>query len=434
MSAKESIHHSFVVRHGIPPGWREVRLRGAVEIIGGGTPDSSDARFWGGEIPWLTPTEMTSLQSRFAITSERKITQLGLESSNCRLLSPGTLILSTRGTIGNLAIAGVPLTCNQSCEALVPREGVSSEYLYYLLVFLRPLLERLGAGTTFTSITRRDIRDIRFSIPEPPEQNIIAGALIQVDEALAAGESKLRAAGRQKTALMQQLFTLGMPGHHKSFKGVRVFRQEFEIPDEWEFAPLGKSVVSVEYGTNAPSNDEKHGLPVIAIPEVIAARFRLGECPFAEVSEQEAKALRLENGDVLLVRTNGNPDYIGKSTVIGAEAVEQHIIFASYLIRVRTAPSALSGKYLNYFLASPLGRRQCLAMANTSAGNHNLGSRSIKQFWLPRPSPEEQMEIVQLVDASEDAIETAATEVTMLNRLKRSLLQNLLTGKVRVRA
>src|SRR5690242_15500022 len=103
---------------------------------------------------------MTSLQSRFAITSERKITQLGLESSNCRLLSPGTLILSTRGTIGNLAIAGVPLTCNQSCEALVPREGVSSEYLYYLLVFLRPLLERLGAGTTFTSITRRDIRDI----------------------------------------------------------------------------------------------------------------------------------------------------------------------------------------------------------------------------------------------------------------------------------
>jgi restriction endonuclease S subunit len=205
------------------------------------------------------------------------------------------------------------------------------------------------------------------------------------------------------------------------------------MPDAWDIGPLRNSVPIVEYGTNAPSNDGKHGYPVVAIPEVIASRFRLGECSYVEVSEEEANALRLQPDDVLLIRTNGNAEYIGKSTVIGDEAAEQHILYASYLIRIRTDKALLSGRYLNYFLASSLGRRLCLAMANTSAGNHNLGSRAIKQFIFPRPSTDEQAEIVGLIDAAEDSIEAVQEEITALQRLKRSLLQNLLTGKVRVK-
>jgi type I restriction enzyme S subunit len=135
----------------------------------------------------------------------------------------------------------------------------------------------------------------------------------------------------------------------------------------------------------------------------------------------------------LLIRTNGNAEYIGKSTVVGEEATNTHIIFASYLIRVQTDKSRLSGRYLNYFLASPLGRRQCLAMANTSAGNHNLGSRAIKQILLPRPESGEQNEIVALIDSAEDAVEAVQHEIDALERLKRSLLQNLLTGRIRTR-
>lgn len=313
---------------------------------------------------------------------------------------------------------------------------IDPEFLGWLLLELNRsgVVERLQHQTT--QMRNLDFRDyLRIYLPRPhlEEQRVIARILRITNHSLISAEAKLVAAQRLKTALMQQLFTLGMPNRHKNFKSARVFRHNFEAPEEWEIAPLRGGVVSVEYGTNAPSNDERRGLPIVAIPEVIASRFRLGECSFAEVSDHEAKALRLECDDVLLVRTNGNSEYIGKSTVIGAKDAEQHIIFASYLIRVRTRASVLSGKYLNYFLASPLGRRQCLAMANTSAGNHNLGSRSIKQFCLPRPSPEEQLEIVRLVDTSEDAIEAAATEVTTLNRLKCSLLHNLLTGRVRVR-
>lgn len=265
------------------------------------------------------------------------------------------------------------------------------------------------------------------------EQVAITRLLEAADKLLAATEGKLETARRLKTALLQQLFTRGLPGRHRRFKPAHVFRHEFDVPATWEVVRLGENLELVEYGTNAPSNDRKHGWPVIGIPEVIASRFRLGECSFAEVPDAEAAALRLHPDDVLLIRTNGNAEYIGKSTVIGTEAHATHLIFASYLIRVRTSKKKLSGRYLNYFLASPLGRRQRLAMANTSAGNHNLGSRSIKQFILPRPPINEQAEIVELMDASEDTIEAIEAELAALERLKRALLQNLLTGRVRVK-
>ena len=303
-------------------------------------------------------------------------------------------------------------------------------FLYYLLTYLN--LNRLNAATGVPGLTRRDAHYILGAFPPPDEEYEIARGLKLADDAIAAAQTRLAAAQRLKTALIQQLFTRGLPARHVRFKLARVFRHTLEVPESWNVAALRQSISTVEYGTNAPSNDGKHGLPVVAIPEVVASRFRLGECSYAEVSSEEAQALKLRSDDVLLIRTNGNPDYIGKSTVIGDEADSQHIIFASYLIRVRTNDEKLSGRYLNYFLTSPLGRRQCLAMANTSAGNHNLGSRAIKRFCFPRPSREEQKEIVGLVDAAEDSVEALQTEIAALVRLKRSLLQNLLTGKVRV--
>jgi len=314
---------------------------------------------------------------------------------------------------------------------------IDPEYLGWILLELNRsgVVERLQHQTT--QMRNLDFRDyLRVYLPKPPrhEQERIAMILRTANFAIAAGEAKLTAARRLKASLMQQLFTGGVPGRHRRFNLARVFRTEFETPDSWSVAPLGRSVTRVEYGTNAASNDARHGLPVVAIPEVVAARFRLGECSHVEVSDAEAQALKLQPDDVLLIRTNGNAEYIGKSTVVGEEATDTHIIFASYLIRVQTDKAKLSGRYLNYFLASPLGRRQCLAMANTSAGNHNLGSRAIKQFVLPRPDLDEQKEIVALVDAAEDAIEAVQCEIEALVDLKQSLLQNLLTGRIRVRS
>ena len=197
-------------------------------------------------------------------------------------------------------------------------------YLFYLLTYLR--LDLLNAATGVPGLTRRDAHYVLGAFPKPEEQQEIANVLLLADAARTAAEDKSKAARRLKSSLLQHLFTLGIPGRHSQFKPARFLRHNFEVPEAWNVAPLRQSVEAVEYGTNAASNSDKHGLPIIAIPEVIAARFRLGECSYAEVPEQEALSLRLQPNDVLLIRTNGNSEYIGKSTVIGHEA-EDHTLF-----------------------------------------------------------------------------------------------------------
>lgn len=405
-----------------PDGWKLTRFRDLASSFKGKLPKDLSSTPIPGGMPYLLVEGFET--SEWNYTSDVTLPKI-TESDSVVVADGSRSGWTLRGKAGAL---GSTLLCYQ------PKEGVDPDFLFYLLQSFYAFTNTATIGGAVPHLDTRLLNNLSLFVPGIQEEQASIGARLKaVDETISAAEAKLTAARRLKTALMQQLFTRGIPGRHSRFKIAAVFRLEFEAPRAWAVEALRESVTAIEYGTNAASNDGQHGLPVVAIPEVVAPRFQLGECSYAEVPDTEAEALRLRSDDVLLIRTNGNPDYIGKSTVIGHEALNTHMIFASYLIRVQTDKEKLSGRYLNYFLASPLGRRQCLAMANTSAGNHNLGSRAIKQFILPRPSREEQSEIVALLDSAEDTIEAVQAEIESLNRLKRSLLQNLLTGRVRVR-
>ncbi len=429
MSNRRSAHHTFPIRYGIPPGWKEVRLRDAAEFVGGGTPDSSDPRFWNGDIPWLTPTEMTTLHGRLATTSERKITELAVTSSNCRLLPVGSLVLTTRGTIGNVAIAGVPLTCNQSCEALLPRDCLSSVYLYYLLVFLRPLLERFGAGTTFASITRRDIRDIRFSLPPPHEQSVIDEILIGVDELLAGAEKKLAMARLLKTALMQQLFTSGVPGRHKGFKQTKIGL----IPDNWDVLPLGK-IATVVSGIALNSDREArfHPRQYLTVINVQRERLDMSEVRYMEIYPHEIPDALLKEGDIVAVEGHANSSEIGRAALITREA--DGLGYQNHLFRLRLLPDAhLDRLFLLGALNSERVRRHWVATCNTSSGLNTINHRGLRRLLVQRPQPEEQEEITALLSSANENLAACESEIQLLSRMKRSFLQNFLTGRVRVK-
>jgi len=316
-------------------------------------------------------------------------------------------------------------------------EKVVSDYLGWLLYELQRcgVIERLQQQSTqMRNLNFRDYLRLRLPYPETTEQGRISAVIRLADTALEKTQAELDATRRLKQALMQELFEKGIIAGRPTKKHKIHRCYEANIPVDWDADSLGKNVVLVEYGTNEPSNDYGAGYPVIAIPQVVAPHLSLSDVPYAEVSDTEAEALRLQENDVLLIRTNGNPEFIGKSTIVTKEVAEKHVVFASYLIRIRTQPEKLLGAYLNYFLASPLGRRQALAVSNTSAGNNNIGARALKQFRLPRPSKDEQEDIVRLVDRIENKVTSGEQVIDTLIKLKKSLLQNLLTGKVRIPA
>lgn len=297
------------------------------------------------------------------------------------------------------------------------------------------VVEKLQHQTT--QMRNLDLRDyLKVLIPVPrdeDEQVRIAATLEAADDRIRAIEESLRKAERVKKGLIEQGTTVGLKANVQT-KVTSRYRYDFVANAKWDHIELKSLRPQIDYGTNAPSNDHGAGVPVIAIPQVLTSRFSLGDLPHAELSERERDALELKPHDVLVVRTNGNPSYIGRSTVIPENELSEVTVFASYLIRVRLDKSKLRGAFFNYVLVSEAGRRQSTCLANTSAGNFNLGARSLSKFLVPLPGTDEQDEIVEAVNAADDLVIELGKQLTAAHRVKQSLLQNLLTGKIRLKA
>ena len=165
---------------------------------------------------------------------------------------------------------------------------------------------------------------------------------------------------------------------------------------------------------------------------MIGDRLSLRDLATVELPPAEVARSRVEDGDLLLVRTNGNPNYVGRSVVF-RHPDDRVWVYASYLIRVRFKDGLLPD-YVNVFLGLERGRRELLRRVTTSAGNHNINSNSIRLLSLPVPaSTEVQAEVVTLAHTCRAHVDAIRTKVDVLETLKRALLDDLLTGRVRVR-
>lgn len=162
-------------------------------MVNGGTPKSNVQEYWDGDVNWLTPKDMGRMNSPRIVETPRKITVAGLRKSSARLVSAGSVILSTRAPIGHLAINEVPMAFNQGCRALVPSEAVDTNYLYYFLLFSRSALDALGTGTTFKELSASALKS--FPIPLPPleEQKRIVAILDEAFDGLARARENAEA-------------------------------------------------------------------------------------------------------------------------------------------------------------------------------------------------------------------------------------------------
>ena len=128
--------------------WKTYKLSEIGTIVSGATPSTSVARYYGGDIPWLTPKDLSTFQGRFIGHGERNITQAGLDSCSAQLLPAGTVLFSSRAPIGYVAIAQNPITTNQGFKSVIPNEDVDSLFLYYSLKYNKEKIESMGSGTT----------------------------------------------------------------------------------------------------------------------------------------------------------------------------------------------------------------------------------------------------------------------------------------------
>ena len=161
--------------------WKSIPISTIADIIGGGTPDTSVDEYWGGNIQWFTPSEIG--KEKYAYLSDRTITEAGLKNSSAKLLPQGTVLLSTRATIGECSIATAECTTNQGFQSLVAKENnVSSEFLYYIVAKIKREMLRRSCGSTFLEISANELKKIHANIPSKAEQEKLVSLLSLIDQ------------------------------------------------------------------------------------------------------------------------------------------------------------------------------------------------------------------------------------------------------------
>ena len=149
----------------VPEGWEVGVLDDMLELLSGGTPRTSVAEYWDGDIPWYTAKDAPNLSDVFAIETERTITQVGVENSATKILPTGTTIITARGTVGRLACLGKPMAMNQTCYGIRGAHGYPDFFTYYTVRMNISELQRRTHGTIFDTITRQTFKFIQTIQP-----------------------------------------------------------------------------------------------------------------------------------------------------------------------------------------------------------------------------------------------------------------------------
>lgn len=192
----------------IPEDWNLNTLNQLATIKSGGTPSTAINDYWDGNINWCTPTDITALRGKkYLSNTSRKITEQGVASSAAEILPSGAVIMTSRATIGECAIAAVPMATNQGFKNFLCGDNSDNEFLYYLLSNLTDRFISLCSGSTFLEISTTQVRSFNVAVPPKLEQTAIATILSDMDEELQALEQQLSKTRQLKQGMMQQLLT-----------------------------------------------------------------------------------------------------------------------------------------------------------------------------------------------------------------------------------
>ena len=162
--------------------WKEVTLSEIGTIVGGATPSTKNTSFYDGNIPWLTPKDLSVNSNKYILRGERNITEAGSKSCSCKMLPKGSVLFSSCAPIGYVAITANDMCTNQGFKSVIPNEETDSEFLYYLLKYNKDNIASQGSGTTFAEVSGKTMKEIEVMVPkETDDQRRIASILSSLD-------------------------------------------------------------------------------------------------------------------------------------------------------------------------------------------------------------------------------------------------------------
>jgi type I restriction enzyme, S subunit len=393
-------------------GWALQKLGELSEIINGGTPDTKVSKYWGGDNLWITPKDMGKLTSIYVSQTERTLTTAGLNASSAKLLPVNSIILSTRAPIGHLAITGKKIATNQGCKGIIPKENLSSLFLFYFLKHSVELLNDLGSGATFKELSGSSLADVAVPLPPLADQQRIVETLGKAFAAIA----KAKANAERNLQNSRELFD----SHLETV---------FSKPESgWKISKLGECAKFIDYRGKTPTKtaagvrlitakNVKYGYLLRAPEEFIAAK---------DYATWMTRGIP-NKGDVLFTTEAPLANVAQLDT-------DERVAFAQRIIILQAEGDYLNPTFLKYVLLSKPIQKSILAHG-TGATVQGIKSRLLKdiQIYFPESVVEQQAIVAKLDALSAETKKLEAMyqqKLAALEELKASILQKAFSGEL----
>lgn len=424
----------------IPSHWDVLRIKRKFGLSSGTTPKSDEGN-WGGEIVWVTPSDLGSLDGKYISETSRTLTSTGFESCGCRLYEPLNLVITKRGPIGNLVIPTVPFTVNQGCIVVETSDPESVEFVRYVLSIWTDLLEVLGNGTTFNELSTNTLSELEVPFPPLPEQRDIVSFLDEktslIDEIIEKKTKRIELLKELRSSLISEVVTKGLdPDVEMKDSGVEWIG---EIPSHWTPTRM-KFLVINEGGLQTgpfggmitPKKLTKEGVKVFGQVNVLNGDFTRGH-RFVNPDYFLSTLERYEMvpGDLVVTRKGS----IGQVSLVPGDIPRG--ILDSDLIRIRPDTSRMNSEFLRRVLSeSDYIQTQILRNSRGSVVG-GLNTEVIGGLVILTPSVEEQVRIMEYLEQettrTDRQIQIEEESVHLLRELRQSLISQVVTGKIDVR-
>ncbi|MCJ1680778.1 restriction endonuclease subunit S [Streptomyces sp. APSN-46.1] len=424
----------------LPTGWIRTSLANVGDVVSGATPKTSVTEYWDGDIPWITPDDLSKNPAKRTRAGRRSLTQVGYDSCSTRMVERGSVLFSSRAPIGYVTIADNALCTNQGFKTVVPTSAVSSDYLYWYLQYKTSDITAEASGTTFKEISGRKFAETELLLPPVAEQHRIVDALEDHLSRLDAACAALQRSLSRTSSLRQAAISRILRGERVPLRldegtaedlnpQTRLPRQDhpWNIPDGWIWTTIG-GLFSVRVGTT-PSRknpDLWSGcIPWVSSGEV---NFRRIANTREHITEEAVgnKRTRLHPAGTVMIAMIGEGKTRGQVAILDIEATHNQNCAS-----IRVSETQILPEYIYLVLE----QRYLESRRASSGGNQPaLNKAKVEAIPVPLPPLATQRRIVAEADEFGEVIKHLRAELeTTLKRaanLRQSVLSHAFSGKL----
>ena len=373
--------------------WSSKRLSDIAEVVGGGTPDTTDSTLWNGGIQWFTPTEVG--HSKYVSMSARTISQLGLQKSSAKILPAGSILLSSRATVGECSITQKDCTTNQGFQNLIPKKGINNEFLYYLAQTQKRHFIKYASGSTFLEISNSEIKKTKCAVPSIEEQTEIATFLSAIDRKIEVQNKIISDLKVLKKELCNKLFN----SSHCN-KTIEI-RQVANVYGGYAFN--SKTYIS----------DGKY--KIVTIGNVTGDKYISGDYNRLDILPDNIQEQQiLHNGDILISIT-GN---VGRISVVDGD---------NYLLNQRVAKLNVKNNLIKAYIYQYLSNssfEKDMSNAGQGAAQKNIKNEDILSYNIRIPTSQTYLEKIDGLLSTYDRLIANEERILANLYLQKSFLLN----------